>query len=136
MPGPDKPKLLGRALGQVDHPAFDKRAAVVDAHHERPAGLGIGDLDLRAERQRLVRGGHRRRVHHLARRGARMQRIPGCAATFRESIAGEYEDGRQHCGGDCDLSCQNVYPVNLKWGLKPDKCGDKAAQKSQDVSKN
>ena len=33
------------------------RAAVIDAHHHRLAGPLIGDPDLGAERQGLVRGG-------------------------------------------------------------------------------
>lgn len=72
----NEPQLAGRALGKVDNPAFDERTAVVDAHDNRLSRLGMCHLDLGAKRERLVRGGHGGRVHHLAGSGARMQRVP------------------------------------------------------------
>src|SRR5262249_27440190 len=51
---------------QVDDAALDVRAAVVDAHHDRLAGLLVRDLHHGAERQRLVRGGQPARIGPFA----------------------------------------------------------------------
>jgi hypothetical protein len=54
-------QLLGGGLGQVDDPAVDERAAVVDPHLHLAAVVEVGDLDDARQRQRLV--GRRRQVH-------------------------------------------------------------------------
>ncbi len=57
-------------LGQVNHPATHKGAAVVDAHHHALAVGGIGHLDHRAEGQFFVRGSGQIMPIRLATGGA------------------------------------------------------------------
>jgi len=80
--GTDEAELAGGALRQVEHATPDERAAIVDAHDDAAAIVLVGDPQFGAERQRAVGGGQRRRVHALARCGARVQRVPGSTATL------------------------------------------------------
>ena len=40
---------------QIDDAPADKRPAIIDAHHDRAAGLMIGDPDVGPERKALMR---------------------------------------------------------------------------------
>jgi hypothetical protein len=97
-PQADEAQPVGGSLGQVDNPALDEGAAVVDTHDYRLAVLLVGDLELGAEGKRAVRGGEIRRIHLLARSGLRVERIPGCAAALcRCGRCGDKE-----CASQCD----------------------------------
>ena len=89
MAGLDHADGPRRRLGQINNPAPYERAAVIDAHDDALAVGLVDDLDARAERQALVRGGHRRRVHPLAIGGHGMKRIPGRAPAFGGVCAGQ-----------------------------------------------
>src|SRR6476659_8210974 len=80
LAGADKAKLSGGTLRQVEHATPDERATIADAHDDAAAVMLVGDPQFGAERQSAVGGGHRRRVHALARCGLRVQRVPGSAA--------------------------------------------------------
>lgn len=58
MAARDHADLLGRGAGQVDLPPTGEGAAIVDAHGDAAPVAGVGDLDPRAEGQRLMSGGH------------------------------------------------------------------------------
>lgn len=62
--------LVGGGLAEVDQAVRVEWAAVVDGDDHRLAVGGIGDADLRAERQGAMRGGEAGRVETLAAGGA------------------------------------------------------------------
>ena len=51
-------QLAGRHVGQIDQPAAQEGAAVVDAHHHRPAVVEASHAHIAGQRQRGVRGRH------------------------------------------------------------------------------
>ena len=65
----DQPDLLRGRVREIDDAPADVRSAVVHAHAHGLRGLGIGDVEDGAERQRAMRGGEQRRIEDLAVRG-------------------------------------------------------------------
>src|SRR5262249_25139801 len=59
---------IGGRRREVDAAALHVRTAIVDAHHDRIAGLHVGDADVGAEWQAAVRGRHGVVVELLAAR--------------------------------------------------------------------
>ncbi|QTK79905.1 hypothetical protein AT6N2_C2274 [Agrobacterium tumefaciens] len=64
--GTDHADVLGGSLGKIENAALDEWPAVVDAHHDRLAVAGVGNLDLGAEPQGAVSGCQVGSVHTLA----------------------------------------------------------------------
>lgn len=90
----DNAERLGRAFGQVEDAAAGVGPAVVHAHGDAPAGVDVGDEQLRAELQRAVSGGEAARVEDLAVRGE----VPLEPGAVPARLAG-LEDGRVDGGG-------------------------------------
>src|SRR5580698_4962331 len=65
--GAGKPDGAGGAGGQVENPAADERATVIDGHDH--TAVAMGHPQLGAERQRAVGAGHGALVEALARCG-------------------------------------------------------------------
>ena len=83
----DDAEAAGRGLRQIDHPALDVGAAVVDLDHDRAAVLEIGHLDLAAQRQLAVGCGEIVLVEALAAGGplaVEAGAIPGRGADLPE----------------------------------------------------
>src|ERR1700733_1243069 len=78
---------------QVDDAAADEGPAIVDAHHDRTAGVVIGDPHHGAERQGAMGGGERPRRKPFAARGPRPLRIDGSNTRLRRSAQSK-ADGR------------------------------------------
>ncbi|VTZ62928.1 hypothetical protein EMEDMD4_460007 [Sinorhizobium medicae] len=76
----DHADLRGGGLGEVDHPAANERAAIIDPDDDGLAVAFIGDLNLGAELQFAVCGGQVRGVHSFAGSRFRGKRVPGCPA--------------------------------------------------------
>ena len=85
-------------------------AAVVDAHHHRPAGLLVHDPDLGAEGQGPVGGGHVVGVEGFAARGpAALEAgsVPGSAAAlddFPRGCAGSAEAAGEKKAADPEMN--------------------------------
>lgn len=62
----DNAERLRGPLAQVEDAAANEGPSVVDADGDAPAGVDVGDEQLRSELQRLVRGGEAARVEVLA----------------------------------------------------------------------
>src|SRR5688500_1505642 len=62
---PRKADGAGPGGGEIDHPAANERAAVVDAHDDRAAVAPVGDPHPRAERQAAMCGGEASRIGAL-----------------------------------------------------------------------
>ena len=75
--------------GKVNDPVAHKGATVIDAHHNGPAVLQVGDSDPGSEGQELVRGSHGVLIVAFAVGGkfpVKSRAIPGGDAFFPESV--------------------------------------------------
>src|SRR5579859_2460231 len=75
----------GRAGGEVEHPAANERAAVVDGDDDGAAAMGHAEPG--AERQRAVRAGHGVLVEALARGGPAAGLVAIHRGDAREAMA-------------------------------------------------
>ena len=96
------------ALRQIENPAADERSAIIDGHDH--AAAVMGNLELGAERERLVCGGHGVLVETLAGCGllaVESGPVPGrCTALTarRQSFpCHERKTTRDEGGGDNDV---------------------------------
>jgi hypothetical protein len=109
----------GGGLRQVDDPAADEGAAVVDADHNRPPIREVLDQDPRAERQRPVRRRELLWVHPLAIGGlVGWQGIPGSVAALvgLGNVDMYYRSGaekshRNHLGSHSEHALTSPYSV-------------------------
>ena len=94
--GADQADLRGRGAADVDHPAADEGAAVVDADDDGLAVAEILDLDAGAEGQRAMGGREAAAVGGLAARRAAAEIVPGGLAAL---AAGHSFAGRRQTEG-------------------------------------
>jgi hypothetical protein len=100
----DHAEVAGGSLGHVDDAALDKRAPVIDADDDGFAIAWIDHLDPGSEPKPRMGGCEFRRVHALARGGARGQGVPGSAAAGRLRSGSRTDCGQG--GGSSHQACK------------------------------